>query len=309
MSPLQEKFQTNRVSDRDQEKNQSKTFRYIVNKPEDPNWGLVLHTAGFAQTPPMASYPPSEHPRPYNLLWDKGRVLKEFQLVYIDEGSGIFESKDAKRQTVRSGDLILIFKNQWHRYKPHQKTGWKEYWIGFQGEIVERLFCPPFFSQKFPIIRVQKAWEFLNEFLSLIQGMIQSPNIEAYILTAKIIPLLAHLHHWKNQTHQGGSRNHHDIEKAKTYLSQNYKEKINFPFLAKKLGISYTKFRRDFREQTGIAPNQYLQQIRLQQARRLLCYSDKSIQDIAFDTGFQSPYYFSRSFKKRYSLSPSKLRK
>ena len=44
------------------------------------------------------------------------------------------------------------------------------------------------------------------------------------------------------------------------------KKKINFPFLAKKLGISYTKFRRDFREQTGIAPNQYLQQIRLQQA-------------------------------------------
>ena len=78
ISPLQEKFQTNRVSNRDQEKNQSKTFRYIVNKPEDPNWGVVLHTADFAQTPPMASYPPSEHPRPYSLLWDKGRVLKDY---------------------------------------------------------------------------------------------------------------------------------------------------------------------------------------------------------------------------------------
>ena len=308
-SSLQKSYPSKNNGDIAKKKTQTKTFRYIVTKPEDPNWGLTLHTAGFAQTPPMGTYPPSEHPHPYNLLWNRGRILKEFQLVYIDEGSGIFESKDSKKQTVKSGDLILIFKNQWHRYKPHQKTGWNEYWIGFQGEIAERLFCPPFFSQRFPVIKVKKAWEFLSEFLNLIQEMIESPNIEGYILTAKIIPLLAHLHHWKNHTYQGGSRIHCDIEEAKVYLSQNYKKKINFPSLATKLGISYTKFRRNFREQTGIPPNQYLQQIRHEQARRLLCYSDKSIQDIATDTGFHSPYYFSRSFKKRYSKSPSRLRK
>lgn len=293
----------------DTKNNESKTFRYIDAKPDDPQWGLVTHTAGFAHTPPMSSYPPNQHPDPYNLYWDEGRVLKEYQLVYIDGGSGVFESKESRKQPVKSGDLILVFQDQWHRYKPDQKTGWKEYWIGFQGEIAEKLFCPPFFSPRFPVIKVQKAWEFLNGFLNIIQEIIQSPNLEGYVLGAKVIPLLAYLHQWKNQTHQGISSGHDKIQQAKAYLSQHYQKKINLLEIAKKFGLSYTKFRRDFKAYSGIPPNQYLQKVRLQQAKRLLCYSEKSIQEIATETGFQSPYYFSRSFKKHYSQSPNKLRK
>ena len=69
-------------------------------------------------------------------------------------------------------------------------------------------------------------------------------------------------------------------------------------------GLSPTHFGRAFRAATGMAPHQYLQDLRMQRARRLLETTKLSITQIAFDCGFEQSTSFATSFKKLVGVSP-----
>ena len=74
--------------------------KYIHAGPLDKEWGLFLTVAGFAQIPPAIVYPPNVHPSGYFFTWDKGRILQEYQINYITEGSGVFETIDSQYPVV-----------------------------------------------------------------------------------------------------------------------------------------------------------------------------------------------------------------
>jgi len=71
---------------------------------------------------------------------------------------------------------------------------------------------------------------------------------------------------------------------------------------------SLASFKRDFQKIYGTAPGKWLLEQRLDHALRLLKNGRKSISEATFESGFESVSHFSRSFKKRYGLSPSALR-
>lgn len=78
---------------------------------------------------------------------------------------------------------------------------------------------------------------------------------------------------------------------------------------AERLSISYSHFRRIFKEITGCAPNQFLLECRLNSATSLLVNSVMSLSEIAHKTGFEDEFYFSRIFKKHRHITPSGYRK
>ncbi|WP_176011648.1 helix-turn-helix transcriptional regulator [Victivallis sp. Marseille-Q1083] len=82
----------------------------------------------------------------------------------------------------------------------------------------------------------------------------------------------------------------------------------NFEREAQRLAVSYSHFRRVFRECHGDSPGQYLQECRLMRAAELLLHSDEQIRSIAGQCGFQDEFYFSRWFKKHRLLSPLRYR-
>ena len=55
-------------------------------------WGLHVIAAGASKILPGSSYPAKAHPDEYLFSWKKGRVLNEYQLIYISSGAGVFES-------------------------------------------------------------------------------------------------------------------------------------------------------------------------------------------------------------------------
>lgn len=77
---------------------------------------------------------------------------------------------------------------------------------------------------------------------------------------------------------------------------------------ASMLGISLRKFNFVFKERFGISPKHWLMETRLLHARHLLSNTSSSISDIASQCGFSNHAYFSESFRKRFSSSPSKWR-
>ena len=74
------------------------------------------------------------------------------------------------------------------------------------------------------------------------------------------------------------------------------------------MGVSYSNFRKLFKEFTGISPSLYQQDLKLQRAKELLSTTNLSIKEIAYRLNFESPDYFSSKFKIKTNLKPSEYR-
>ena len=73
----------------------------------------------------------------------------------------------------------------------------------------------------------------------------------------------------------------------------------------KPVGCSKSQLYRKMMLLTGIPPNNFIKEYRLNEALTLLNKNSSNVSEIAFETGFSSPSYFSKCFQKRYNLSPS----
>ncbi|WP_289053971.1 helix-turn-helix domain-containing protein [Carboxylicivirga marina] len=71
------------------------------------------------------------------------------------------------------------------------------------------------------------------------------------------------------------------------------------------MGVSKSQLYRKLIALTALSPNDFVKEFRLNEAMSLLNKQEHSISDIAYETGFSSPSYFSKCFKKRYGILPS----
>jgi AraC family transcriptional activator of pobA len=100
-----------------------------------------------------------------------------------------------------------------------------------------------------------------------------------------------------------------DLEYIKTYIEQYYSQKINFGQLARLSGYSYDYFRHIFKERFNTSPQEYLINIRLENASRLLEGQTLSCTEIAYTCGFSTCAQMSSLFKRKFGVSPSAYKK
>lgn len=130
----------------------------------------------------------------------------------------------------------------------------------------------------------------------------EKANIRAYF--SMLICLLAQsytLHHNSDAVPERLSR-------AVTYINEHFKEKISLPEIAAKASLSVSQFGRIFKATYDMSPFNYVLELRLNEARRLLKHGSLSISEIAFIVGFNDTNYFSRAYKKYFGLSPTKTK-
>jgi hypothetical protein len=121
-------------------------LHYLPYTEEDEKLGMLCTTAGTVKVQPGAIYPvhKEDHPALFRPVTE-GRILPEFQMVYISSGEGIFKSGGRTYQ-VKPGSLMLILPGIKHAYKPLPETGWHEYWVGFKGTYFSELVMEGRFS-------------------------------------------------------------------------------------------------------------------------------------------------------------------
>ena len=98
------------------------------------------------------------------------------------------------------------------------------------------------------------------------------------------------------------------ILKVKNYISKNYMDEIRLSTLADMAGMSPSAFSRFFKLHTGRNLSEYIIDIRLGYASRMLVDTARSISEISFDCGFNNLSNFNRIFKKKKECSPSEFR-
>ncbi|MEH7482636.1 AraC family transcriptional regulator [Neobacillus drentensis] len=98
-------------------------------------------------------------------------------------------------------------------------------------------------------------------------------------------------------------------EKAAIYLRKNYAKKITYEDLGRALRFHPNHIARCMIQALGCTPIEYVNKIRIDQAKILLISTDWSIDRISESCGFTQSPYFSRLFKKQENLSPKEFRK
>ncbi len=98
------------------------------------------------------------------------------------------------------------------------------------------------------------------------------------------------------------------ILKVKNYISQNYMDEIRLSTMAGIAGMSPSAFSRFFKLHTGRNLSEYIIDLRLGFASRMLVDTSKSIAEISYACGFNNLSNFNRIFKKKKNCSPSEFR-
>ena len=282
-------------------------FRYLPVLAAQRQWGLYLTDCGYTRIDPGTPYPPRGHPDTHAFDWKKGRTLDEYAVVYITRGRGTFETRLSGRHTIEAGDVLVLFPGVWHRYTPDAKTGWDEQWIGFTGELASQLVRAPFFLQREPVLRIGGDESLRQRFIALFNDVKHDPAGAPFSGTSRIVEILGLIQE-RSQNVGARGRISDVIREAQNRILQQSARDIDFALLSRTLGVSYTTFRRRFKQQTGVSPAQFQNAIRLNRARDLLMSTDLPITDIAAQTGFDTIYYFSEFFKKKTGQAPSDYR-
>lgn len=112
-------------------------IKYLLANERDQQWGLSVSSIGSERFGPGDAYPSERHSGSYLFRPNGGRVFDEYQLVYISEGEGYFESASVARTKIVAGTMFLLFPGEWHTFSPEATTGWTQYWIGFKGVNID----------------------------------------------------------------------------------------------------------------------------------------------------------------------------
>ena len=282
--------------------------KYLMSNDQDMLWGMVVTTAGHQNIPPQAEYPSRNHPTRYLFSTEKGRVLNEYQLVYITRGRGQFVSTRQKECEIREGDMFLLFPGEWHNYRPDPHTGWHESWVGFKGPDIEKRVAARFFVREKAVFSIGIHEEIYHLYRWAATVAQQQGSGHQQILAGIVNLLLGFAYSEDRQMAFRDKNIDGQIAKAKILMQENIEQNLPGEAIARQIGMGYSWFRRIFKEYTGFAPNQYMQELKISKSKELLTNSEMNCQQIAYAVGFETPSYFNIVFKKKTGMTPSKYR-
>ena len=98
------------------------------------------------------------------------------------------------------------------------------------------------------------------------------------------------------------------LRQISNWMAEHMAEDFSLDQLAARAGVSKFYFTRLFKNAMGVSPSRYLLTLRMDEARRLLRETKRSVVEIALDVGFANPSHFARFFRRETGLSPSDYR-
>ncbi|MEG0806759.1 MAG: AraC family transcriptional regulator [Alistipes sp.] len=285
--------------------------KYLISSVKDQMWGVTVNTVG-SQTieAGYAAYPPpTGHPSGFYFDVDKGRILDSYQLLYITSGRGSFYGAEHERIAIGAGDMILLRPHQWHSYVPDPETGWHEYWIGFRGANIDNRFRNDFFDESREVYRVGVREEITSLYDKAIE-VAESERASYQQYLAGIANLLLGMTmYYHSNDHFVSLDMVERIDRARHIMREERCGNVTPEEVAQRVNMSYSWFRKMFRDYTNISPARYMQELRLQEACTLLSSASMSIKEIAFHLNYGDASYFSNMFRRHLRMTPLEYRR
>lgn len=182
--------------------------------------------------------------------------------------------------------------------------------MGFKGDFIENIVQQNFLTKENAVLEIGLHEIIIQLFTNIIEKTKEERTGYQPLVSGIVMHLLGEIHSLtKQQRFEAEDITESIINKARIIFRTNIDQDIAMEKVAEELHVSYAWFRKAFKSYTGIAPNQYLLQLKIEKAKMLLSDNSRSIKETAFSLNFESAFYFSKLFKEKAGVSPELFRK
>lgn len=230
----------------------------------------------------------------------QGRM--DWHLIYVESGP-FSVSENGVRREVLPGECVLYAPGQAQEY---WQDGGVRYWCHFGGTSVQEALVKAGVHENDFLFQVDDSG-MVSSFEKLIfHDATQSPLRELH-LAADLMDLILRLGHAVHDSllPEGDER----LRSGILHMQKNYRSPEKPEFYAKMANLSKDRYMHLFKKTMGVSPYAYVLNIRFAKAAELLCETHLPIAEVARQIGIDDPLYFSRMFKKRFTLSPQDYRR
>ena len=238
------------------------------------------------------------------------------EILLTLEGSVTYTVDDIVYQ-VRKGEVLIIPPDMQHSLSMGEESS--RYLFLFEPEGILSMrdikTLTPYFHRPFHLRDGSEAHVRIRELLLKLKDVYEKRELMwntvcySYLLRVYAILGQRYLNGVRNRIPDGGRIVESEVITASmTYINNHYKQDLSLEDVAEFAGFSRYYFSRSFKKQTGYSFKDYLCQKRLQVAMDLLIRTDKSMKDVAADSGFGSVATFNRVFREKKGCTPTQFR-
>ena len=253
-----------------------------------------LNSAGYLHDSPGVSF-------------STRRVLGSYAIVYILHGGGRFKDSAGPARRVRAGDLIVVFPELPHAYGPGAGETWDEIFVIFDGPAFDLLRAAGLLNPASPVCRLEPIAFWRAKLAALLEAPRPFTESERLVEVSRFAALLTEMLA-ANRAEPPHVSRFPWLDEARGLLETDLSNEIDFVEIARRLGVSYETFRKQFQRQIGVSPWRYRTQKRIDAACDLLRNTDMTNKQVADSLGFRDPFHFAKRFKQITRTTPKEYR-
>ncbi len=209
------------------------------------------------------------------------------------------------------GDIAILPPGVPHHYATPEGNVWEFLWVHFVPIPEWRTWLQLPRSEEnmiyFPVRDDYTCARIKDAFLRLIYDSMQNDNSSQQLAMIALSEVLALIH--RQCVKSSGDVIDERIERVLQHLAEHLQEPQPLRNLAALADMSVSRLCHLFKDHLGETVIEKLNNMRLIKASRMLELTSRKIQDISFEVGFESPYYFTRKFSQQFGMSPTEFRK
>lgn len=231
-------------------------------------------------------------------------IHKSYLLIVMMEGMLNYQTH-RQRGTLRVGQALLLDCKQPHSYQALGKCSFT--FIHFDG-AQSREICEQINRTSGNCIRLTdstRMHELVGELLSFMKDEHRVNEAQTSAMLYSILMVLME----SSGVSGAGNIGNSIVDQAIAFIQHHLSETLTVETIAASVGYSPSYFSHVFHRETGISPYRFVMKSRMDSAMQLLQTTRLSVQDIAFQVGFNSVANFCYAFRKEKGLSPHECRK
>lgn len=236
------------------------------------------------------------------------RILGSFALVYLLDVDGYYCDANGTEMRLSSGDAVLVYPDLAHAYGPRPGTGWRQIYVIFDGPQFELWRRNGVLNPQQPVLHAEPAEYWRQRFDEAFALRPLRTGSAALRTMGRFLHLLTDL----LGTAAEAERKAEDVwlEESQHLLGEPVGSVWLTPQqVARKVGLSYENFRKQFAQRTGVAPGQFQKVRRVERACAAIYQGSHGLKELAEELGFCDVFHFSKVFKQVVGDTPSEFRK
>jgi len=238
-------------------------------------------------------------------------VRSHYVLHMVEEGCGTLQ-KDGRTWEIGKDQAFLIRPGENATYQADKKDPWKYMWIGFHGLRAEEMMTQAGFSNEIAVIRIDNMDRISEAMKSMLSKQDLTPSA-ALARTADLYMILSLLIENREKAETVGrsgdeSNDYQYVRRAVDIITRSYRNHIKVAEIAREIGISRNYLSSIFKRELGLTPQEFLIDYRMEVAAMLLRNTENPVNVIALEVGYGDPLSFSKTFRKKWEMSPSEYR-